>query len=252
MSRRTDGWPPVHAPSRPRRPAGAALAAASSLWSLPLLLCLPLLPGCGGAPATRAGDGKAATHAAPAAQSGAAASPAAGTVAAAAQERARRDALEAAGTQPLARGEARRYLQQLALRLRSATLQTPISVIVDEEHDAVRVRLPAPLLFAPDAIQLREAALPEIDVIATALAEFERSLVDVNGYSDALGTRAANEAFTGQRAAAVAARLLGQGIEPRRVQARGLGEAEPLGPETDAPTRQRDRRVELVIRPLLR
>jgi outer membrane protein OmpA-like peptidoglycan-associated protein len=106
--------------------------------------------------------------------------------------------------------------------------------------------------FAVDGVQLLPALLPQLDLLAAALGEFDRTLVDVVGHSDSLGRREANAAFTLQRAESLRNYLLAHGVVAQRLAARGAGESAPRAPN-DAPAgRQANRRIELVITPLTR
>jgi outer membrane protein OmpA-like peptidoglycan-associated protein len=215
--------------------AGAAVPAPVALRAVALLLVAALLvAGCSSAPPRRV-----------------TAADAADAVDVAADRAPRRAALTAAGAVPLSGAEARRYMQRLELRLRSATLQTP--VILNLGADAVlRVTVPAAFAFVVDGPQPLPAYLPELDVLAAALGEFDRTLIDVVGHSDSIGTREANVEFTRLRAQALADQLLARGVAAGRVVARGAGEAAPIAPNDNVEGRQRNRRVELVLTPLTR
>jgi outer membrane protein OmpA-like peptidoglycan-associated protein len=163
----------------------------------------------------------------------------------------RRDALAAAGSAPLSGTEARRYVQRLSLRLRSALVQTPVSVALGAD-DVLRVTLPASFAFTVDGAQLLPGVLPELDVLALALGEFDRTLIDLVGHSDSIGPREGNVAFTRRRADALADYLLSRGVAARRVVTRGAGESTPIASNDTLEGRQRNRRIELVITPLTR
>jgi outer membrane protein OmpA-like peptidoglycan-associated protein len=196
-----------------------------------VLLAALLAGGCSSAPARRA-------------------TPAA-TVEIAADAAPRRAALAATGSRPLSGTDARRYMQRLELRLRSATLQTPVTLGLGPDS-VLRVTVPAAFAFVVDGTQPLPAYLPELDVLAAALGEFDRTLIDVVGHSDSIGPREVNLEFTRRRAQALADQLLVRGVAAGRVVARGAGEAAPIAPNDGVEGRQRNRRVELVITPLTR
>jgi OmpA-OmpF porin, OOP family len=68
----------------------------------------------------------------------------------------------------------------------------------------------------------------------------------VEGHSDSTGTKAGNQALSEQRAAAVVAWLVKQGVNAARLTSVGLGDAKPIADNATDDGRARNRRVELV------
>ena len=56
-----------------------------------------------------------------------------------------------------------------------------------------------------------------------------------------------NEVLSQKRAEAVMQYLITQGVKPDLISARGLGEADPLAPNTTAQGRAQNRRVEVTV-----
>lgn len=153
---------------------------------------------------------------------------------------------------PLGGAEATRYMRHLARELQVLVRDTPIEVETLRQ-DGVRLRIPAGWLFHSDAPTLRADALLRLDAIALALAsaDGDRTVLAIAGHSDSLGRRDFNAAFTLRRAEALRDWLAGKGVAEARMQARGLGESQLLDKKEDTPAaRQRNRRVEIEIRPL--
>lgn len=141
-----------------------------------------------------------------------------------------------------------RYLDR---ELRVLVRDTPIEVATRDE--TVRLTMPAQWLFRPDDVVLRSEAAVRLDALALALAAppAQGTRIELTGHSDSLGRRELNEAFTLQRAEAVTALLVARGVAPARLVTRGAGEAKLLEKNEDSPAaRQRNRRIELEIRPL--
>lgn len=83
------------------------------------------------------------------------------------------------------------------------------------------------------------------------LAEFFKSNPQrtalVEGFTDSVGSDAANQELSNRRAAAVQAALVDLGIERQRINARGYGKAFPVAGNDNASGRQMNRRVEIVL-----
>jgi outer membrane protein OmpA-like peptidoglycan-associated protein len=81
----------------------------------------------------------------------------------------------------------------------------------------------------------------------TFLKEFPDREVVVEGYTDSTGSGVYNLELSQQRANSVQSFLVGNGISPDRIVARGYGEAYPVAPNDTAAGRQKNRRVEIII-----
>lgn len=68
----------------------------------------------------------------------------------------------------------------------------------------------------------------------------------IEGHTDSTGTKAGNQTLSQQRAAAVVAWLVKNGIAPTRLIGAGLGDTKPIADNTTEEGRARNRRVELV------
>ena len=70
--------------------------------------------------------------------------------------------------------------------------------------------------------------------------------VDVNGYSDAIGSSGYNQRLSQRRADAVAGYLIGKGIDSGRLATHGYGKTDFIASNATAEGRAQNRRVELV------
>lgn len=91
---------------------------------------------------------------------------------------------------------------------------------------------------------------PESEQVLTQVAGLLNSQPDwkmkIEGHTDSTGTKAANQVLSQQRAAAVVAWLVKDGIASSRLSAAGLGDSKPIADNTTDDGRARNRRVELV------
>ena len=87
-----------------------------------------------------------------------------------------------------------------------------------------------------------------LDDIAARLQIYKDVKIEINGYTDALGSSRANLKISQKRAEAVMDYLMSKGIAPERMEAKGYGEDENYFVATNdtAEGRQQNRRVEIV------
>ncbi|HST82173.1 MAG TPA: OmpA family protein [Kineosporiaceae bacterium] len=115
------------------------------------------------------------------------------------------------------------------------------------------IRLDANALFAFGSADLRPDARTLVDRVARLLTVVRPKTVQVNGYTDHIGTAAANLDLSVRRATAVRDELAGKGVPSGSMTLRGRGESDPIARETtsagaDLPSaRQLNRRVEIIL-----
>jgi outer membrane protein OmpA-like peptidoglycan-associated protein/opacity protein-like surface antigen len=95
--------------------------------------------------------------------------------------------------------------------------------------------------FEPDS-----AARADLDDLATTLEAYPDLKIDINGYTDALGSESGNQKLSQKRADAVKAYLISKGISQTRLFAQGYGEQNPVADNSTPDGRQKNRRIEIV------
>jgi OOP family OmpA-OmpF porin len=115
-------------------------------------------------------------------------------------------------------------------------------VVLSTHTDLVMLE---PVRFAEGAATIASGA-PTLDEIAKTLAANPAiARVAVDGHAD--GAEKDPQALSLARAQAVVAELVKKGVDPKRLEARGLGAAKPMHPNDTAEGRAKNRRVEFVI-----
>ena len=89
-----------------------------------------------------------------------------------------------------------------------------------------------------------------LNSVATVLKEYNRTLVNVYGHTDADGSDAFNQQLSEQRGVSVAQYLVNQGTDSRRYFVRGFGEARPIASNATSAGKEQNRRVEIELAPL--
>jgi outer membrane protein OmpA-like peptidoglycan-associated protein len=119
-----------------------------------------------------------------------------------------------------------------------------------EETDLeVRVELPSDVLFDFDKSDIRPSAAQSLAKVATLIRAYPSGRVLLEGHTDSVSTEAYNQKLSEARAAAVKRWLVEkEGIEATRLETRGSGESRPVADNGTEQGRQKNRRVEVVIR----
>jgi outer membrane protein OmpA-like peptidoglycan-associated protein len=86
--------------------------------------------------------------------------------------------------------------------------------------------------------------------VARILVEYPDTLLQVNGYTDSVGSEGANQTLSEQRANSVRHYLVNQNVASGRIFAAGYGERYPICDNNTATGRACNRRVEISIQPL--
>jgi len=102
------------------------------------------------------------------------------------------------------------------------------------------------ILFDVGSDRIRPESSPTLKEIAGMLKEHADLKLTIEGHTDAAGSASANQTLSEQRAAAVRAWLVSQGIDESRLAAKGFGASKPAASNDSAEGRQQNRRVELV------
>jgi len=133
------------------------------------------------------------------------------------------------------------------LEARTKALEAQLSELQARETDRGLVLTLGDVLFDVDRASLKTGARASLEKLVRFLDENPDRTVQIEGHTDNTGSREHNEALSEERADSVAAFLVEQGVDRRRIQTRGLAFDYPVATNDTAAGRQLNRRVEIII-----
>jgi outer membrane protein OmpA-like peptidoglycan-associated protein len=138
-------------------------------------------------------------------------------------------------------------LAQQAANAQSARLQAEIDALKAQQTARGLVMTFSDVLFDTGKSELNPNAKPRLDALAAFLRDHTSRLVQIDGFTDNVGSDAYNMELSRARADAVQSSLLARGIDPSRIRTSAYGKAFPVASNSTASGRQLNRRVEVVI-----
>jgi outer membrane protein OmpA-like peptidoglycan-associated protein len=163
---------------------------------------------------------------------------------AAAQQRAQE--LESAND--AARADAQMSAQQnAAAQQRARELESALADLQAKKTDRGYVITLGDVLFATGRADLKSNTRRSLDKLSTFLHQYPQRSVQIEGFTDSVGTDEYNQGLSERRADSVRDALTGMGVSSDRIQARGLGKSSPVADNASATGRQQNRRVEVII-----
>jgi len=103
------------------------------------------------------------------------------------------------------------------------------------------------VLFDTGQYSLKPGAREKLSKISGIVLAYPSLKLEVEGYTDSVGTDQSNLVLSENRANAVRDFLVKQGIETSSISSTGFGEGQPVATNDTAAGRQQNRRVELVV-----
>jgi outer membrane protein OmpA-like peptidoglycan-associated protein len=103
------------------------------------------------------------------------------------------------------------------------------------------------VLFDTGRAQLNPGSARKLDQLAQFLTDHPERRVQIDGFTDSVGTESYNQDLSQRRADAVRFALISRGINSSRIGSQGYGKGFPVADNTDSGGRQLNRRVEVVI-----
>lgn len=158
-------------------------------------------------------------------------------------------ALIGAGIGGVAGGGVGLYMDRQEAALREELAGTGVSVTRD--GDQIILNMPGDLTFDVNESTLRSDYENSLDGVAMVMQEYENTLIAIAGHTDITGPRDYNMTLSEARAQSVADYLAREGVQEVRLYPFGEGPDRPIADNNTEQGRQANRRVELVLEPIL-
>jgi len=137
------------------------------------------------------------------------------------------------------------YMDIQARKLRQELLNTGVQV--QEANGQIYLIMPGNITFDSNDANIKPAFQPVLNSIAKVIKEYNKTMVQVNGYTDSTGSAATNNSLSLMRANSISNYLRLRGVDGNRIVANGYGSSNPIASNATAAGREQNRRVEIVL-----
>jgi outer membrane protein OmpA-like peptidoglycan-associated protein len=136
------------------------------------------------------------------------------------------------------------YMDRQEQALRDAMAESD-AVNIQRTQDVLMATFKGDIFFDLDSSTLKPGAYSEIDRVSNVLNNYPQTTIRVEGHTDSTGPEDYNQRLSEKRAEAVKSALIQRGVDPRRIQAVGYGESQPISSNYAM-----NRRVGIAITPI--
>ena len=154
-----------------------------------------------------------------------------------------------AGIGAIAGGAVGAYMDRQEAELRRKTAGTGVDVL--RQGDDLVLRMPSGITFPVDNYTIQPQFRTTLDNVASTLASYNQTYIDVLGHTDSTGSDAYNQTLSVNRATSVANYLEMRGVARARMGVRGYGETMPIASNDTETGRAQNRRVEIKVVPVV-
>lgn len=120
---------------------------------------------------------------------------------------------------------------------------------VSRDGDNIVLNMPNEVTFGVDQTELSAGAKQVLNSVALVAKEYNKTQLNIIGYTDSTGSDSYNLRLSQVRAGEVGNYLMSQGVASARIKSTGVGKASPIATNATAEGRAQNRRVEIVLTP---
>lgn len=137
------------------------------------------------------------------------------------------------------------YMDIQASKLRQKLTGTGVQVARD--GDNVRLIMLNSITFNTNESTIKTSANSVLDSVALVAKEYDKTRLQVVGYTDSTGNDKINQPLSERRAAAVANYLALRGVQGSRISSYGAGSSNPIASNATTEGKAQNRRVEITL-----
>ncbi|QIR13909.1 OmpA family protein [Shewanella aestuarii] len=140
------------------------------------------------------------------------------------------------------------YMDAQEEKLRKQLQST--GVTVTRNGNDIMLNMPNEVTFEVDKTELSQRAKDVLNSVVLVAQEFDKTKLNVFGFTDSSGSESYNQRLSQVRASEVAQYLTSRNVAGSRVVATGMGESKPIASNDTPQGRAQNRRVEIVLTPI--
>lgn len=147
-----------------------------------------------------------------------------------------------------------RYMddQQQALERELSQEQAANEIRISRLADnSLKLNLSSEVSFDFDSTMVKVDFRDSLNKVASVLADYPGTAVHIVGHTDSVGSEAYNQQLSVRRASSVKSYLVNKGVGSRRTRTQGFGETMPVASNSSDYGRERNRRVEIYLKPIV-
>ncbi len=120
-----------------------------------------------------------------------------------------------------------------------------------QANDVILIRMTSQTAFDTNSATIKPGFHSTLDKIATVVNRYGKTHITIVGHTDNVGNDKTNQALSEKRADAVEKFLSQKSVVLQRLVSKGMGERSPVADNASERGRQLNRRVDLIIEPLV-
>ncbi|KAF1006603.1 MAG: OmpA family protein [Burkholderia sp.] len=120
--------------------------------------------------------------------------------------------------------------------------------VTEQPDGSLKLNVPSSVTFAVDQYAITSTFVPLLNDLASTLNHNPQITASVVGYTDSMGSATHNQTLSQDRAQSVVTALVQRGVAGGRLDAQGMGAANPVTNNVTKAGRAQNRRVEIYLR----
>ncbi|MBO7484098.1 MAG: OmpA family protein [Alphaproteobacteria bacterium] len=146
---------------------------------------------------------------------------------------------------PVKKVEMMPYMEVLAKKLRKGLRSTGVKVTqVESQVDLI---IPNKMIFGTNQSKIQASAEDSLTLIAQLLSEYDKTMIQIIGYTDNVGSVLKNKEQSLHKADMLADFLIQKGINAERIITDGAGGDNPVANNATLTGREQNRRIEITL-----